>query len=99
MPKLVLWSSSALTDISSILQYLQDNWDSPVVVKFIDITNDLIEQIAINPRQFPVIHKSKRIRKCVITKHNTIFYRERKDQIDILRIYDTRQDPKKLKFL
>ena len=99
MPKLVLWSPLALNDISSILQYLQDNWDSPVVVKFIDITNDLIEQIAINPRQFPVIHKSKRIRKCVITKHNTIFYRERKDQIDILRIYDTRQDPKKLKFL
>ena len=32
------------------------------------------------------------------TKHNTLYYRDRKDSVDILRIYDNRQDPQKLLF-
>ena len=58
----------------------------------------MVYQISINPKQFPLIFKKKKIRKCVMTKHNTLFYRENKDNIDILRIFDNRQDPKKLKF-
>jgi plasmid stabilization system protein ParE len=99
MPKQVIWSPLAENDFSSILQYLQDNWESKVVSIFIEVTDKLISQIVINPKQFPVIRKSEKIRKCVITKHNTLFYRERKDYIDILRIFDNRQDPKKLKFI
>jgi len=33
-----------------------------------------------------------------VTKQNTLFYREVEKRIEILRLYDTRQDPKKLKF-
>jgi len=33
-----------------------------------------------------------------LTKQNTLFYRENKDSIDIIRLFDTRQDPKKLKY-
>jgi plasmid stabilization system protein ParE len=98
MPRQLIWSPLAENDFAAILQYLQDNWESAVVSKFIDLTEEIIEQVSINPKQFPVIQKSKRIRKCVITKHNTLFCRERKYYIDILRIYDTRQDPNKLKF-
>ena len=98
MPKLIIWSSFAENDFTSILDYLQIHWDNNVVNDFIIITEGVIGQIAANPRQFPIIHKKKRVRKCVITKHNTLFYRDRKGSIDILRIFDTRQDPHKLKF-
>jgi len=69
-----------------------------VVIKFIDIIDELIYQIELNPKQFPVIQKKKKIRKCLITKHNSLYYRERRGYIDILRIYDNRQDPHKLRF-
>jgi len=68
------------------------------VSDFIEITENVIGQIAANPTQFPYINRKKQVRKCVITKHNTSFYRDRKENIDILRIFDTRQDPHKLKF-
>jgi len=77
---------------------LQENWGSEVVTRFIDIVEDLIEQISLNPKHFPVIHKKLKVRKCVITKHNTLYYRDRRDYVDILRIFDNRQDPHKLKF-
>lgn len=98
MPKQIIWSPLSENDFISILDYLQNNWDNAVVKGFIDITTSSVYQISNNPRQFPLIYKNKKIRKCVLTKHNTLFYRDRKDSVDILRIFDNRQDPKKLKF-
>jgi len=98
MPKQVIWSPLSEKDFEKIIDYLKRDWNNKVVEKFIEITDQLIYQISINPKQYPIINKSKRIRKCVITKHNTLFYRDRKDFIDVLRLFDTRQDPKKLIF-
>jgi plasmid stabilization system protein ParE len=98
MPKQIIWSPLSENDFVSILDYLQENWDDKVVQGFIGIITSSLSQISINPKQFPLIYKSKKIRKCVLTKHNTLFYRDRKDSVDILRIFDNRQDPKKLLF-
>jgi len=98
MSKQIVWSPLSEKDFASILEYLSSEWDDIVVNKFIDLTDDLLNQIAINPELFPLIHKKKNIRKCVITKHNTLFYRESEKQIELLRVYDTRQNPKKLRF-
>ncbi len=98
MPKQIIWSPLSENDFVSILDYLQKNWDDKVVESFIEITFSSVSQISTNPKQFPFIYKNKKIRKCVLTKHNTLYYRDRKDCVDILRIYDNRQDPKKLMF-
>ena len=98
MPKQIVWSPLSEKDFDNILEYLNKEWDATVVNKFIDLTDNLLLQIALNPQQFPLIHRKMKIRKCVITKHNTLFYRENKEQIELLRVYDTRQDPDKLKF-
>ena len=98
MPKPVIWSPHSEQDFDQILDYLQKKWDFQVIEKFIEITELLIDQISLYPKRFPVINKKLNVRKCVLTKHNTLFYREMKNHIDILRIYDSRQDPKKLEF-
>jgi plasmid stabilization system protein ParE len=98
MPKLIIWSPLSEKDLESILEYLHSNWDDKVVHQFVEITDKLVNQISINPKQFPIIHGRKKVRKCVITMHNTLFYRDRKEYIDILRIYDARLDPGKIRF-
>lgn len=98
MYKTIIWSPLAEKDLINILLYLQKNWNEDVLENFIDITDELIDQIILNPKQFPIIHKTRKIRKCVLTKQNTLFYRIKNDSVFIMRIYDTRQDPKKLKF-
>jgi plasmid stabilization system protein ParE len=98
MPKHITWSPLAEHDLSTILNYLDQNWGKKVAANFIDLTDSFIIQISINPKQFPFIHKRKGIRKCVLTKHNTLFYRDRRSMVEILRIYDTRQDPNTLTF-
>ena len=98
MPKPVIWSTQADKDLERILDYLAQEWENSVSAKFLDLIDFLLKQIAINPRQFPLIHKSLNIRKCVVTKHNTLYYRNKRTVVEVLRIYDTRQDPEKLEF-
>ena len=94
----IVWSKLAEDDFSSILDYLYENWNIKVVNKFIDLSDKLIYQISKNPNQYPIINNTIRIRKGVITKHSSLYYRINRNKIEILRIYDNRQDPNKLKF-
>jgi plasmid stabilization system protein ParE len=98
MLKQIIWSPLSINDYAGILEYLNNNWDEKVTIQFIYLTENTLNQIHANPRQFPIIYKKEKIRKCVLTKHNSIFYRDSKTQIDILRIFDTRQDPNALTF-
>jgi len=98
MPKPVIWSPLSEIDIGNILDYVEKNWGNKVVLSFIDLIENQINQISTNPKQFPIIYKRKKVRKCVLTKHNTLYYRESKYYVVILRIYDTRQDPSTLTF-
>jgi plasmid stabilization system protein ParE len=98
MPKKIVWSPLSENDFAMILEYLNENWNEKVTNQFIDLTENILDQISINPRQFPIIYKKEKIRKCVLIKHNTMFYRDSKSQVEVLRIYDTRQDPDTLTF-
>lgn len=57
MAKEIFWSASSEIDFSHILEYLNHEWNLNVVNHFIDLTEHCIEQISINPKQFPIIHK------------------------------------------
>jgi len=69
-----------------------------VLIQFLNKIDIITNQISTNQNQYPIINKKLQVRKCVITKQNTLFYRESQKQIEVLRLYDTRQDPEKLKF-
>lgn len=85
----VVWSPSSKADIENISQYLMEVWGKNVLSKFLLKFNRLISQIVINPKQNPLINRNLSIRKCVITKQNTLFYRIKNYKIEIVRIYDT----------
>jgi len=98
MPKLIIWSPLSVTDFENTLNYLEKEWNEQVVLAYLDEIDKLLKQISNNPRQFPLVNRKKKVRKCVVTKHNTIFYREKKGVVELLRIFDTRQNPKRSKF-
>jgi plasmid stabilization system protein ParE len=47
MPKLIIWSPLSEKDFENILDYLYNRWGENIANNFIDITNDLVEQISI----------------------------------------------------
>ena len=98
MAKKIIWSPTAETDLISVLNYLNEKWSVLVVNQFINKVDSFVNLIAEEPKLFPIINKKHNIRKCVLTKQNTLYYREDKDSIDIIRLFDSRQNPKKLKY-
>ncbi len=96
--KRVNWSPEAERDFLGILNYLLENWPSSIADHFIDQISDSIHLIQVRPTLYPVINKSFGIRRCVVTRHNSLFFRIIDEAIEILRIFDTRQDPEKLRF-
>ncbi len=96
--KQIIWSPSAEADLKDVLFYLQIKWSERVIAKFISKVDDALEMIIAAPKTFPIINQELQLRKCVITKHNTLFYRELPHKIEVVRLFDSRQDPQKLKF-
>ncbi len=73
MNRLIVWSPRAERDFNIILGYLEEKWDTKTANHFIDLIEIIINQILTNPKQFPTIFEGKKIRKCIITKHNSLF--------------------------
>ena len=94
----VIWSPSAEEDFISILDYLRNKWSQRVINKFINKIDDNVGLILEDPKIFPIINQEFQIRKSVVTKQNTLYYREVSNGVEIARLFDSRQDPKKLKF-
>ena len=98
MLKEVIWSPSAEKDFESILDYLQLKWNNRIINKFINKVDDNISLILEDYKIFPIINEELQIRKSVISKQNTLYYREKAGKLEIVRLFDSRQNPNKLKF-
>ena len=96
-PKPVIISPQAKEDIKNILAYLTQNWNQKVVNEFLQKLEVFYYIISFNPGIFGYYNKRRNIRKYSITKQNIIYYRNRRTAIEIITVFDGRQDPSKLK--
>lgn len=99
MGKPVLLTSHAYADLDAISAYLVENWSLSVLENFLSLYETKIKVISEFPSRYPFIHSSSGLRKAVLTKHNIILYREKPEHIEIISIFDTRQNPDKIKSL
>ncbi|QHS55781.1 type II toxin-antitoxin system RelE/ParE family toxin [Mucilaginibacter sp. 14171R-50] len=97
-PKLI-WSLRSLTEYEQLLSYLMKEWGELITKRVAERINDQINRIQNAPEQFPLIVKSKNIRRCVVSSQTSIFFRVNINRIELLSIFDNRQDPKKRSFL
>jgi plasmid stabilization system protein ParE len=56
-----------------------------------------IELISKNPELFQASKKKKNIRRVVVAKYNTLYYRLNYETVEIISFFSNRQDPKKRK--
>jgi plasmid stabilization system protein ParE len=96
MAKTVLLTPIAKDDLENVMTYLFENWSLNVLENFLALYEPKIATIADYPDRFPVIHQKSGLRKAVLTRHNIILYREKPDHIEVISVFDTRQNPVKL---
>ncbi|MGH1387936.1 type II toxin-antitoxin system RelE/ParE family toxin [Kordia sp.] len=97
MSRKVKISKTAERKLEKLFNYLIENWSKKVKTDFIKKLDSSIDSIKSNPTMFPEIYKNAGIYKCVITKQTSLYYKFNTKTIFIVTIFDTRQDPSKLK--
>lgn len=95
----VFWTEEAKTSFNENLRYLSQKWDLATINRFLDLVDEVLENISCNPNLYPVYLKSDQVHKCVLNKHIILFYRvPDKKRIDLITFWNTHQDPNNLEF-
>ena len=95
----IIWSSKAKITFYKVLDYLNENWTKKEMIQFNQRTQIILNAIRQNPGMFPVSATNKIIRKGIIDKNNSVFYKidTYRQKIHLLTFFDNRQDPKTLR--
>jgi plasmid stabilization system protein ParE len=93
----IIWSPQSDDDVENVLLYLEADWPPYVKIEFLNTLFTTLDWISSNPHIFIKPNESDSIRKYVMSEYHTLYFEIFDSKIDLLRIFDTRQDPNKLK--
>lgn len=93
----VNFSKTAEKNLNDVLDFIEARWSEKSKKMFIMKFEKAISIIIMNPEIFPKSSINKKYRKCVITKQSSLLYTFSSNEIRIHTIFDTRQDPNKIK--
>jgi hypothetical protein len=91
----IKWLPEAEVTYSLVLEYLDQNWTSKEITKFIDRTYEVISYLTTNPKQF-IYSKNKDAYRVDVTRQVSLYYLIKSTEVELLIFWDTRQDPNKL---
>ena len=87
----IVWTDLALEELESTVKYLKEKFSEKEVERLADEIERMLLIISQNPAIFSVSEKIN-VRKAVILKFNSMFYRVTKNEIQILSFFSNRQD-------
>ncbi len=97
MPLKVTISERAEKNLDDIMFYLEEEWSIRVRDNFRKKLIKVVEQIANNPELFSPSTIKKNVRRCVVTKQTSLYYRILNQEIEIITIQDNRKNPQGLR--
>ena len=92
----VVFSERALRELEEISLYLKHKFSIKTKNEFVDKVERLVLQLQKTPDLFPKSELNN-YHKAVIVKQVSVFYRFDDKKINIISVFDTRQNPKKIK--
>lgn len=92
------WNRMARLDYFNNISFLQENWSNKEAQNFIEEVNRLEVILSKGNIDFQKTNRP-RIKRCVVSKQITLFYKSLDDSnIELLRFWNNNQDLKRLKF-
>jgi plasmid stabilization system protein ParE len=91
----IIWSNRAKIDLDQRIQWLIENRSEKQLRNFVQALDKRINLIQMNPNLFPVSIKKSGIHKSVMKFHITLFYKVEGCKVQIITLFDARQNPKK----
>jgi len=93
----VIWTEKAQNDYFQNIEYVLTKWTESVALNFINEVDSIIELIKTKPEAFPDSGYDQ-IRRAVIRKQISLFYKVIDNNIYLLRFWNTYQNPESISF-
>jgi plasmid stabilization system protein ParE len=93
----IIFSRRSKLQLEELVEYLEYKFSSVTKEKFISKLDSSVSLIQKDPKIFPKSEAKKDVRKCVISKQTTLYYNFNNQEIRLLSLFDTRQNPTKIK--
>ena len=94
----VVWTDHALDELRQTISYIEQNFSAREIQRLANKIESTLALIATQPAMFPESPSRKGVRRAVILRFNSLYYRINNRQIEILSFFSNRQNLKKLKF-
>jgi len=92
----VFWNRLAESDYFQIIDYILFNWGETSAQDFIDQIDKIESLLESGKVDFELTNR-KNIRRCVLSKQVTLFYKTNSDHsVELLRFWNNYQDKKKI---
>ena len=93
----IFWTDHALSELEQTIEYLENKWTERELRIFSAKLDHTIELISKSPEMFPSSLEKKGIRKAVVEKYNTLYYRINNENVEIISLFSNRKNPNKKK--
>jgi len=94
----VVWTDHALDELRQTVSYIEENFSELEIRRLADKIESTLALIATQPAMFPESPSRKGVRRAIILRFNSLYYRVKHRQIEILSFFSNRQDLRKLRF-
>lgn len=88
----VLWTDRSVQNALSIKKYISHNFSQKEVDNFFALLGAFEKAVGIFPKLYPLSSQQREIRRAVLSKELSAFYRIAKNKIEILAVLDNRCD-------
>ncbi|MBM3405006.1 MAG: type II toxin-antitoxin system RelE/ParE family toxin [Bacteroidetes bacterium] len=93
----IRWTDEAAKNLEGIVSHLESNVTLKERRKFFVKFEKQLYLLSVFPEAYPTSEKKEHVHRCVFSKDLTIYYSVTEDHLTLLSLFDTRQDPEKLR--
>ena len=90
------WSKKAREDNRKLFAYLLQEWGEDIALRVKEEIENSTVRIRDFPEQFPIFLKEKEIGRFVLSRQTSILFKVNEELVEIVTLFDNRQNPKKL---
>jgi plasmid stabilization system protein ParE len=91
----IFWTDFALKELENTIAYLEENWTVKELQNLAAEIEANLLLISKNPFLFQSSDMKKDIRRVVIAKHNSLYYRVKNNSVEVISFFSNRQNPNK----
>lgn len=91
----ILWTENALAELEATIAFLETNWTEKELRKLAIEIEKAIDLLSRNPLLFQPSDLNIKVRRVVVAKKNTPYYRINGNTVEVFSFFSNRQNPKK----